>query len=185
MNFFYSFILLLNFIFFPVYAQKKNAVSINDSLNVESLDPLRPAKAAFYSAILPGLGQVYNKQYWKIPIVYGAIGTSVYLYLDNKKSYNIYRNEYKNRLMDYNSTDSYLHKLSDKQLINAQKIYKRNMDFSALFAMGFYILNIIDANVAASLSQFNVNEKLSLNPKLSIPEYSSETTLNFQVVYSF
>lgn len=185
MNFFNSFLLFLNFTFLSVYGQKVEPISRNDTLTVKSLDPLRPAKAAFYSAIVPGLGQVYNKQYWKVPIVYGAIGTSVYLYLDNKKKYNIYRDEYKNRLMGYNSEFSYLYKLSDKQLMDAQKVYKRNMNLSALFAVGFYVLNIIDANVAASLSQFNVNNKLSLNPKLVSPEYSSKTNLSFQVIYSF
>ena len=54
-----------------------------------ALDPLRPAKAAFYSAVLPGLGQAYNKKYWKIPIVYGAIGTGLYFYLDNNKLYQL------------------------------------------------------------------------------------------------
>ena len=47
-------------------------------------EPLAPARAAFYSAVLPGLGQAYTKKYWKIPIVYGALGTGVYFYLQNK-----------------------------------------------------------------------------------------------------
>jgi hypothetical protein len=57
----------------------------NDTLKSNDIDPLTPAKAAFYSAVLPGLGQAYNKKYWKIPLVYGAIGTSVYFYVDSKK----------------------------------------------------------------------------------------------------
>ena len=66
-----------------------------------ALDPLRPAKAAFYSAVLPGLGQAYNKKYWKIPIVYAAIGTGLYFYLDNNKLYKQYRNAYKRRLASH------------------------------------------------------------------------------------
>lgn len=55
-------------------------VEVRDPIN-----PLSPAKAAFYSAILPGLGQAYNKKYWKIPIVYAALGTGVYFYIRNNK----------------------------------------------------------------------------------------------------
>ena len=50
-------------------------------------DPLRPSKAAFYSAVIPGLGQIFNKRYWKVPLVYGAIGASIYAYDFNEKNY--------------------------------------------------------------------------------------------------
>ncbi len=94
-----QFILLFLFLgLTTIFAQGKNKNILNDSLKSETIDPLRPAKAAFYSAVLPGLGQIYNKKYWKLPLVYGAIGTSAYLYIDNQKSYNLYRDEYKNRL---------------------------------------------------------------------------------------
>ena len=59
-----------------------------ETVKGDSINPLSPAKAAFYSAILPGLGQAYNKKYWKIPIVYAAIGTGVYFIIDNNKKYN-------------------------------------------------------------------------------------------------
>lgn len=73
----YYFILL--FLFFgltSVLAQEKKQIVSNDTLKSETIDPLRPAKAAFYSAIFPGLGQIYNKKYWKLPLGYGAIGAS-------------------------------------------------------------------------------------------------------------
>ena len=83
-------ILLLNTT--TVFAQATTAVpnvTVKDTLKSTSnnIDPLTPAKAAFFSAILPGLGQAYNKKYWKIPLVYGAIGTSLYFYLDSNKKY--------------------------------------------------------------------------------------------------
>ena len=56
---------------------------LDDTVTRKPLDPLSPSRAAFYSAILPGLGQAYNKRYWKIPIVYAAIGTGVYFYIRN------------------------------------------------------------------------------------------------------
>jgi hypothetical protein len=72
-------IILLFFLFGNQFAfsQKIEAViKKSDTLDIKEIDPLHPTKASFYSALLPGLGQAYNKKYWKIPIVYGAIGTS-------------------------------------------------------------------------------------------------------------
>ena len=177
------FVLFLNVGLSFIFAQKKN--ESKDTLKIETIDPLRPAKAAFYSAVVPGLGQVYNKKYWKVPLVYGAIGTSVYFYLDSQKKYNLYRDEYKNRLEGYKSNVEFLNKLSDSQLISAQKQFSRNKELSALFALGFYVLNIIDANVDASLSQFNVNEELSLKPTIEVIDDITKTNLGFKCVYTF
>ena len=62
-----------------VFGQSKTEAVLvaKDTLKSNNIDPLTPAKAAFYSAVLPGLGQAYNKKYWKIPLVYGALGTSI------------------------------------------------------------------------------------------------------------
>ena len=70
------------------------------------IDILRPSKAAFYSAVLPGLGQIYNKKAWKVPIVYAAIGISGYSYDFNKKKFWSYRDAYKRRKAGY-SDDQY------------------------------------------------------------------------------
>jgi predicted permease len=87
-----------------VFAQAKNATPITKkySLKSNNIDPLTPAKAAFYSAVLPGLGQAYNKKYWKIPLVYGAIGTSLYFYINSNSKYQDYRGAYKRRLEGFN-----------------------------------------------------------------------------------
>lgn len=171
--------------FTSIFAQGKDRIISNDSLKSETIDPLRPAKAAFYSAVLPGLGQIYNKKYWKLPLVYGAIGTSAYFYIDNQKNYNLYRNEYKNRLEGKKSDSEFLAGLSESQLITAQKGYQRNRDLSALCMVGFYVLNIIDANVDAALSQFNVNENLAFKPTLNKNEITSENNLGFALNYTF
>ena len=182
----YQFIIL--FLFFgltSISAQIKNKTIQNDSLQVETIDPLRPAKAAFYSAILPGLGQIYNQKYWKLPLVYGAIGASAYFYLDSQKNYNIYRDEYKNRLAGNKSDSDYLGNLSDSQLLSAQKQFQRNRDLSALFMVGFYVLNIIDANIDAALSQFNVSEKLALKPVLINNDTLLRSDFGIALNYSF
>lgn len=154
-----------------------------DSVKIEEINPLAPAKAAFYSAILPGLGQAYNKKYWKIPIVYGAIGTSLYFYFDNNKKYNQYRDAYKRRLAGFN--DDEFQYLDDNRLISAQRFYQRNRDLSLLLAAAFYILNIVDANVDAHLMQFNVNDNLSVAPDLQQNDLNYKPNLGLTVNLKF
>jgi len=160
-------------------AKKDTVLVVKDTTELQEIDPLTPAKAAFYSAILPGLGQAYNKKYWKIPLVYGAIGTSLYFYIDNNKKYHDYRDAYKRRLEGYNDDDYQF--LDESRLIAGQKFYQRNRDLSALFVVGFYVLNIIDANVDAALIQFNVNERLSVRPEI----YPADVTFKPNVGLTF
>jgi len=168
-----------------LFAQAKtDAVLVaKDTIKSVDIDPLTPAKAAFYSAVLPGLGQAYNKKYWKIPLVYGAIGTSLYFYLDNNKKYNQYRDAYKRRLEGY-SDDDYSY-LDDSRLIAGQKFYQRNRDLSALFVVAFYALNIIDANVDAALLQFNIDENLSLKPVIYPNDVTFKTNVGLTFNYNF
>ncbi|MEN2400463.1 DUF5683 domain-containing protein [Flavobacterium sp. MC2016-06] len=164
-----------------LFAQAKDETVLvaKDTTKLQEIDPLKPAKAAFYSAILPGLGQAYNKKYWKIPLVYGAIGTSLYFYIDSNKKYHDYRDAYKRRLEGY-TDDKYTY-LDDSRLIAGQKFYQRNRDLSSLFVVGFYVLNIIDANVDAALIQFNVNERLSMRPEI----YPNDVTFRPNVGLTF
>jgi len=127
-------------------------------------DPLKPSKAAFYSAIFPGLGQLYNKDYWKVPIVFGAIGTSTAIYIHNNNQYNRYRDAYKRRLAGFKDDEFQGEQfLSNDILVEAQRQFHRNRDLSLMITLGLYILNIVEANVAAHLKQFNVTENLSIN----------------------
>lgn len=169
-----------------VYSQKKtDAVLVaKDTLKSNDIDPLTPAKAAFFSAVLPGLGQAYNKKYWKIPLVYGALGTSLYFYIDNNKKYHQYRDEYKRRLEGLARIKE-LERYDDATLISAQKFYQRNRDLSALITIAFYALNIIDANVDAALIQFNVDESLSIRPVLYPNDVTLKTNVGLTLNYRF
>ena len=168
-----------------VFAQTKTEAVLvaKDTLKSNDIDPLTPAKAAFYSAILPGLGQAYNKKYWKIPLVYGALGTSIYFYVDNNKKYNQYRDAYKSRLEGFTTDD--LAFLDNNRLIAGQKFYQRNRDLSALVTLAFYALNILDANVDAALIQFNVDENLSVKPVLYPNDVTLKTNVGLTFNYSF
>jgi hypothetical protein len=166
-----------------IFAQQiADAVKATDTLKLKGIDPLRPTKAAFYSAIIPGLGQAYNKKYWKIPFVYGAIGASLYFYITNNTKYHNYRDAYKLRLLGLPNAYSYL---DDSRLIAAQRFYQRNRDLSLLVCVGFYILNIVDANVDAHLMQFNVNDKLSFKPEVYPNEINYNLNLGLTFNYKF
>ena len=158
------------------------AIKAKDTLKAKEIDPLRPTKAAFYSAIVPGLGQAYNKKYWKIPFVYGAIGASLYFYITNNKKYHNYRDAYKQRLLGLPDQYSYL---DDSRLIAAQRFYQRNRDLSLLVCVGFYILNIVDANVDAHLIQFNVNNKLSFKPDVYPNDIDYKPNVGLTFNYKF
>ena len=160
-----------------------DVIKTKDTIKKNEINPLTPAKAAFYSAVLPGLGQAYNKKYWKIPLVYGAIGTSLYFYINNNKKYHSYRDAYKRRLAGFND-DQYSY-LDDSRLIAAQKFYQRNRDLSLLVSVAFYILNIVDANVDAHLIQFNVSEKLSLAPDVYKNDFTLKPNLGLSYNYKF
>ena len=167
---------------------KENGLIIKDTLIKNSdYNPLAPAKAAFYSAVLPGLGQVYNKKYWKIPIIYAGIGTSLYFYSINNDDYNRFRDAYKSRLAGFTDDefwgdgDSPI--ISSDRLVDAQKTAKRNKDLSIAIAVGFYLLNIIDANVDAHLRQFNVNDDLSFEPVFNINPIDAKANYSLSLKY--
>ncbi len=180
--------LTLLFVFlgtFFVYSQtKKDSLLVaKQTIKSVNVDPLTPAKASFYSAILPGLGQAYNKKYWKIPLVYAAIGTSLYYFIDSKNKHDQFRDVYKRRLEGF--TDDKYTSFDNDRLINAQKFYQRNRDFSALFVVGFYVLNIIDANIDAALIQFNIDDNLSLKPVVKPDVMTTSTHLGLCLHYNF
>lgn len=139
----------------------------DQEIDFDKLDPTAPSKAAFYSAVLPGLGQGFNKKYWKIPIVYAAIGTSVYSYDFNQKKYWDYRNAYKSRKAGYKNDPYQNLILDDDRLLDGAEFHKKNRDLSMVFIVGFYILNILDANIDAHLKQYNVNESLTIKPYIN------------------
>lgn len=154
---------------------------INDTIKKTEINMLAPSKAAFYSAVFPGLGQVYNKKYWKLPLVYGALGTSIYFYMSNNKKYHLYRDAYKRRLEGF-TDDDYTY-LDNSRLISAQKFYQKNRDLSALLTGLFYVLNIVDANVDAHLMQFNVNDNLTVKPDLYRNEFTTKPDLGICVTW--
>lgn len=172
-------------LFFITLIISQSIFSQETDIKEENKKILAPAKAAFFSAILPGLGQAYNKKYWKIPIVYGAIGTGIYFHNQNNKSYKRYRGAYKRRLAGFSDDEFWgtgiTPNISNDGLIRAQKQLKRNKEMSILVTIGLYALNIIDANVDAHLMQYNIDDNLSLSPIYNFNEVNSTSNLSLSL----
>jgi hypothetical protein len=120
-----------------------------------------PRKATLMSAILPGLGQAYNKQFWKIPIIYGGIGGFTYMFITNNNQYKFFR---KNVIAAYDNDPNTINTsgYSDDNAQIEKLRYKKLRDFAAIGIGFIYLLNIIDANVSAHLKTFDVSDDLSL-----------------------
>jgi hypothetical protein len=145
-------------------------------------DPLTPSKAAFYSAIIPGLGQAFLGKGWKVPIIYAAIGASLYYYDVNNKEMNSYRSAYKRRLNGF-FDDEYLETeipITTDQLLLGMEFHKNYRDIAIILAAASYMLNILEANVSAHLLQFNVNDDLSVTPKIILDKEITGIQLAFK-----
>ncbi len=149
-----------------------------------------PRKAAIRSAILPGLGQIYNKKYWKLPIVYGALGTCGGIFFYNLQNYKDTRFAYRVKYnMQYNFTDSALYSAIRANLkpldIEALKYYRnsfrRDIDYSVLFFILLWGLNVVDASVDAHLKSFDVSPDLSFRFKPGYSEIARTSGLSLVV----
>lgn len=143
-----------------------------------------PRVAAIRSAILPGLGQIYNKKYWKLPIVYGALGTCAGIFIYNFSNYKNTRFAYRVKYnMRVNRTDSALFSqiksdlkpLSEESLRFYRNQFRRDIDYSALVFILLWGLNVVDATVDAHLKSFDISPDLSLQFK---PGYSELARTN-------
>ncbi|MBC7850904.1 MAG: hypothetical protein H7Y31_14275 [Chitinophagaceae bacterium] len=204
------FILLLLPVF--VCAQTKDS-TVNDSARViRPQDSLRinvkaativpdstknkhiPRKATIRSAIIPGWGQAYNKKYWKIPIVYAAIGIPVGTFIYNRKWYNRTRDAAKMLGSNPIDTANYRNRVHpnlyiffDKSgtlpsLLNYRNEFRRSMDYSVVFALIAWGLNVVDATVDGHLKDFDVSDDLSLRIKPTI--LSGTTTAGVSFVFT-
>ncbi len=142
------------------------------------------SKAALRSAILPGLGQAYNKKYWKIPIVYGVIAIPVSLYNYNRKWYNLTRNAYTIRSnrdsANFDKIAPELLPLSSEALRLYRNDFRKNMDFSILGILLTWGLNIVDATVDGHLRGFDISDEVSMKllPKISTGNNMGQTGLS-------
>jgi len=150
-------------------------VAGNDSLLAlqKAKKQFSPRKASIRSAILPGWGQAYNKKYWKIPIVYGALGTTVAVFGFNITQYRrisfAYRALVNKDTAALGRVDAdllpFIRANASNDLRNYRNEYRKNIDYSVLVFLLFWGLNVVDATVDAHLKGFDVSDDLSLKIK--------------------
>lgn len=169
-----------------------------------------PHKATFYSAIMPGLGQAYNKKYWKMPIVYAAFGGVIYGIAFNTKYYNRYRRAHRDILLQDPGNTYYLHEdmrpggiNSEEEMIaflsspsnaqwyetalkNKKQYYKKYRDLSYIGLGLVYVLNLVDASVDAHFKTFDVSNDLSMHFEPTVkPLYGGYSSVGLQVRFTF
>jgi hypothetical protein len=154
-----------------------------------------PRKAAIMSAILPGLGQAYNRKYWKIPLAWAAVGIPIYSYFYNR---GVYRDiQYAIEVTNAGPNDPNYQEMFDKvdpklqylvehqslnSLTNYRNEYRKDMDYSILFTLLLWGLNVVDATVDAHLKGFNVNDNLTMQVR---PAITSPQSIGVSLVFKF
>lgn len=161
-----------------------------------------PKKATIYSAVLPGLGQIYNKKYWKVPLIYIGFGTIAYFINWNNDNYQLFQTGYKHLIDDDPETQDYLkieavrrqnYNLDNpnefnnlKTALSRQKDYfRRNRDLLIISLVGFYGINIIDASVDAHLFNFDISDDISMKWEPAMINFDNNIVycLNFRIKF--
>jgi hypothetical protein len=164
----------------PVDSLPKLAAPVSKPSRYDSLNKVfSPKKAALRSAIIPGWGQIYNKKYWKVPIVYGALGVTAAVFLYNLNTYRDLRFAYKARVAAstpgengappdsslYNQLAPIYQVLDPNAIRTYRDEYRQNIDYSVLVFIALWGLNVADAAVDAHLKSFDVSPDLSFKIK--------------------
>lgn len=149
----------------PKDTSGKNVLALDTTLSKKH----DPKKAILRSAILPGWGQAYNKKYWKIPIIYAALGTTTAVFLDNINTYNDLRKAviYKSDTIAANDEliPAEYRRFNVRDLQYYRNAFRQYIDYSVLVFLLFWGLNVVDAAVDAHLKAFDVGSDLSLKIK--------------------
>jgi hypothetical protein len=158
-------------IFFVVFCTTTGATQIKPEINshTDTVKKVKSiaAKAALRSAILPGLGQAYNKKYWKIPLVYGALAIPISTFRYNSDWYDKTRFAYSVRVTNdtanFKNIARELQPISTEALRTYRNSFRKNMDFSVLGLLLMWGLNIVDATVDGHLRTFNISDDISMS----------------------
>lgn len=172
-----------------------NGVPTEVTLNSNQFIP-NPTKAVVYSAIFPGLGQIYNRKYWKLPLIYGGALGCAYAISWNHKTYVGYRDAYKdimdhdpntNSWLDYTNNPNVSSESLGPLLKRRRDYYRRYRDLSCIIAVGLYVVCMIDAYVDAHLFDYNISEDLSMqvNPVVFEKTAMSSYSVGFRCSFAF
>jgi len=150
----------------------------------QEISDLNPQRAALLSAVFPGSGQIYNGQYWKVPIVFAGMLIFAHYINHNNKIYHALRNA--SVISSAGGENPYGNISGIDGLIRNRDRFRRNRDFLIVLGTAFYLIQIVDAHVSAHLDEFIVNEDLAVAVKPSIqPVLLSSQALGVSVVINF
>lgn len=135
------------------------ATLMDEMVNYKKDVKNQAGKATVYSILLPGLGQCYNGEYWKVPIYWGTIMGACHYYSVNKRNYEKYRRIY-NEATD--PAGGYTGQITGETALYYRDVFRRYRDYSVLAIAGFYLIQVIDANVFAYMQDFDVSNELAM-----------------------
>ncbi len=165
------------------HAQQKEHAA--DSAKVISIKQ-SPRTATILSAVLPGAGQIYNHKYWKLPLIYGIMGSSAYLGIQFTQQVRDTRAAYHLKKDSQGSLIDPLPNYSTDQILNDLETYKKRRDMAFVACGAFYVLNIIDAAVDAHFFNFDVSDDLSLHLAPAIPiDYRGSLSPSIKLAFTF
>jgi hypothetical protein len=148
-----------------------------------------PTKATVMSALLPGLGQIYNRKYWKVPIIWAGFGVFTYFIVTNSQQYIIYKGAYIESVdsIQNGKYSDLVSKYSSTDLLNGREYYRRNLEITCILTAVWYLLNIIDATVDAHLFTYNISKDLSLKlePVVTGPVYNLRGSTGIRLSLKF
>ncbi|OFX69194.1 MAG: hypothetical protein A2X12_11485 [Bacteroidetes bacterium GWE2_29_8] len=156
--------------------------ALNDTKDSIIINTHSPHKATIYSLIIPGGGQIYNKKYWKLPIIYAGFGALAYFISVNSKEYNNFKTAYKNRTNNVN--DKY-ENYSLENLRQFKNYYRGNIELSIMLSGVLYFLNVIDANVDAHFFYYDVSEDLTINIRPELRNFLDQNNKNYSLTLTF
>jgi len=176
-SFKFHIVCILTILFFATGFSAYSQENATDSIQVKKSTVVHsPRKATIYSAVLPGLGQIYNRKYWKLPIVYGGFATLGYFINFNHEQYTKYRQAYSDIIDSDPYTNSHLQLKVSAYLLQPDKItnfteaikgrkdaWRRYRDLVVIGTVVFYAVNIIDASVDAHFFNFDISDDLTIN----------------------
>ena len=162
-----------------IAAEQINIVDTSNKKKVKKFDPRIATKR---SAMIPGWGQIYNKKYWKLPLVYGGLGITAGVFQYNVKNYKLLRLAYMYKIDTISANDALIDprfkNLSANALRSYRTAFRQNVDYTVLFFIAFWGLNVVDATVDGHLKQFDVNDNLSLQLKQGYSPMANTTGIS-------
>ena len=158
---------------------------LDGTINFKSEQSPDPGKSTVYSILFPGLGQIYNGEYWKIPIYWGALAGGIYYYSNNRRNYERYRWIYDQATSKEPGVEK--PPISAENALYYRDVFRRYRDYSILFTALFYVVQVIDANVFAYMQDFEIDDDITMRfePTVISPDFAQAPAVGMGLTLRF